>query len=149
MSGRRFETLSRLHEFARDDVARELARVGEAIEKLAQQRFDVERDMDAIRDRCSARTGDVSVQSLLDQGRYQLQLEAQLMHIDQAAAQLHQQETLVRQRLMACDAECRKYQRLGELEDQAARAASLRREQIALDEFASIGAWNRRRNASK
>ena len=149
MSQGRFRTLNRLHESARDDVARELGRVLEAIDKLDSQRRETQRVMDEVRDAASTRTGDVSVQRLLDQGRYQLQLEAQLVHIEQAAIQLRHQETLVRQRLMACETECRKYERLETLAMEKARASSLRREQLELDDFAGIAVWNRKRDASK
>lgn len=134
----RFQSLLELRERERDEVGLEVGKVLEAISKVESQITEIDdllgrqRQAD-MRDR----TGSVSVQGLLDHGRYSAQLEHDRKQLEVTLGQLTQEYERRRELLAASQAEVRRFEILKDRMHAESLATAKRREQEVSDEAAA------------
>ncbi len=134
----RFETLMHVRRRERDEAAVALGQAGAAIERIETQIDDIATKRKSVRDTSShQRTGEICVDDLLIQGRYDLQLEAETLALGQTLDELREEEKRRRQVLVHAEAEVKRFERL--LENDRARyvAEMRRREQFEADDATS------------
>jgi flagellar FliJ protein len=131
----RFETLMQVRRRQRDEAAVALGQAGEAIERIASQIADIATKRQSIREWSPGqRTGEIFVDDLLTQGRYDLQLEAEALALDQTLNELNEEEKRRRQVLVHAEAEVKRFERLLENDRAKYQALQRRREQFEADD---------------
>jgi flagellar FliJ protein len=131
----RFETLMQVRRRQRDEAAVALGQAGEAIERIASQIADIATKRQSIREWSPGqRTGEIFVDDLLTQGRYDLQLEAEALALDQTLNKLNEEEKRRRQVLVHAEAEVKRFERLLENDRAKYQALQRRREQFEADD---------------
>lgn len=134
----RFEALRRLHELARDEAFRRLAEAQQAGQVLRDRLAELEQQRQGVRQSTAGQiVGQISLDALLDQGRYDVHLELQQREIRQQLGQIEEEIERRAQRVTLAEQEYRKFEKLKEhaLEDYG--QAQLRDQQAQLDEIAS------------
>jgi flagellar FliJ protein len=135
----RFATLQRVQEQARDVARQRLSEAERALQILDQQLTQLSADRAAIRQRNRQQlAGQLAIDTLLDAGRYDVQLEAQQKQLSGQREQVAAEVQRRRERLVEHEQECRKLEKLRELAWQRYRSEEMRREQAALDEIAML-----------
>jgi flagellar FliJ protein len=131
----RFETLMQVRRRQRDEAAVALGQAGAAIERIASQIADIATKRQSIREwSAGQRTGEIFVDDLLTQGRYDLQLEAEALALDQTLNELNEEEKRRRQVLVHAEAEVKRFERLLENDRAKYQALQRRREQFEADD---------------
>lgn len=134
----RFQSLLELRERERDEVGIEVGKALEAIAHVENQIKQLDQDIHAVRtDDTLGRVGQVSVQALLDHGRYGMQLTQDRKALETTLAQLSDEYELRRQRLAMAQAEVKRFEILKDRQSVEARETEKRREQEVSDEAAS------------
>ncbi len=85
----RFETVLRLRETERDQARSYLSEAYEALRRVEERQREIQTERNQlIADGMRRRTGVLSMESLLSDGRYELQLDAELKQLRDATAQI-------------------------------------------------------------
>jgi flagellar FliJ protein len=131
----RFASILELRRRQRDDVGAAMGQAHEAIRRVDEQAATIESERRSLRQSSQAqRLGEVSVDGLLVQGRYDLQLQAQMQSLARTRGELLQELQRRQQALIAAEAEVRRFEKLEEKDRHAFRIATLRREQAESDD---------------
>ena len=134
----RFDAIMRIRETARDDARKRVAEAEQAYQVLEGQVKDLDLSRQRLQSQRSQKlTGQISVASLLDHGRYDLQIEADRQTLQTQMGQIWEEIERRRQRLAIAEQEYRKFEKLKELALEKHTDSELRRWQGELDEMAS------------
>lgn len=134
----RFAAISQLRCRERDEAGAEVGQAVEAIHRIQDQILEIENQRQSGRDRSlSARTGEVTVDDLLVEGRYDMQLEAQVQALNHTLSQLNDELLRRQQVLMAAEAEVKRFERLEANDRSRYDAEQNRREQFEADDATS------------
>ncbi|MEM9586021.1 MAG: flagellar export protein FliJ [Planctomycetota bacterium] len=133
----RFESILKLREQTRDEAGRAVAQANEAIAKIDSQAASIAAEQQQLRDQgTTGRIGKVSVDSLLTQGRYGLQLEADLANLSNTRQQLLAELSRRQEVLTAAEADVKRYERLRERAQSEFHAQQQKKDQHEMDEAA-------------
>lgn len=134
----RFQPLLDLRIAQRDAVLAELADAIEAQNRLRQQSEQIAKRRDeTMQDQSVSRLGQLRLDSLLAQGRYERQLTLEQNQLKAAEAQI---ETVIERRravVQLAETEVRRLELLKEKDQLALHALQLKAEQATMDEIAS------------
>ena len=131
----RFASLLDLRRRERDEAGAHVGQAIEAIQRVDDRITEVSHLRTVLRDGNAAdRHGEISVDGLLSAGRYDIQLEAEIENLRQARGKLTKELSRRQQRLVAAEAEVKRYERLESSERTAFENDRLRREQFEADE---------------
>ena len=133
----RFAPILQLRQQARDDAGMAMGQAIAAIKRIDEQSSEIETQRQTLRQNDQTRIGNVSVDSLLAGGRYDLQLLTQLESLAQTKNQLLQELDRRRQALVAAEAEVKRFERLEEKDRQQFVVEQAKREQAELDDATS------------
>lgn len=134
----RFATILQLRRRQRDEVGAAVGQAHEAIRRVDEQSEAIQRERMLLReDSQQQRLGEVSVDGLLVQGRYDMQLQAQLQTLGKTRGELIQELQRRQQALVAAEAEVRRFEKLEEKDRNAFRNAQLRQQQAEADDATS------------
>lgn len=135
----RFAALERLYEQARNEAQKRLADARQALAILDQRIAENTQERQTLRGNLHPHlVGMVSVDRLLDQGRYDLQIDVNLRELTVQRGQIEEEIARRQQRLLLAEQEYRKFSKLVEIERTQYDAEVRRLEQAAMDELASI-----------
>lgn len=146
----RFASLLQLLRQQRDQAGKEVGDAEQAIRILQQQATDLETERTGVQQVSqSLRQGaELSVDRLLNQGRYDLQLAAQLEDLRKKTKQVEDERERRLTVLREANAEVRRLERLQEKQWAQWQQAEQQRQQAALDDLAA-GRYLRRVRASE
>ena len=131
----RFASILQLRRLERDEAGAAVGQANEAIGRIDEQIESIRTKRQAIRKGSSDnRVGIVSVDTLLADGRYDLQLESDIHALQHARSELVQESERRQGTLIAAESEVKRFERLEEKERAAFHAEASRREQAAADE---------------
>jgi flagellar FliJ protein len=134
----RFASLLKIHRRSRDEAGAEVGKASRAIEKIDQQIRAILAERKAMQDRSTqSRVGNIAVDQILAQGRYDLQLQAETNALHETRRQLEQELERRQQILRAAESEVKRFERLLENERATYHAEQLKREQAAADDASS------------
>ena len=134
----RFATILQLRRRERDEAGAAVGQAHEAIHRIDLQTDEIERERTTIRENSQQqRLGAVSVDGLLVQGRYDLQLQARLQTLRNTRGELVQELHRRQHALVAAEAEVKRFERLEEKDRRAFQTALLRRQQAESDDATS------------
>lgn len=135
----RFESLLDLRRKDRDTAGGEVGKALEAIRRIDEQTRVLESQRaDQRRDAAAALAEAFpSADRMLNQGRFDLQLQAQQVDLVQTRSKLEAELVRRRQVLVQCEAEVRRLERLREIHQETHTHESQRREQAEIDDHAS------------
>ena len=134
----RFATLLKIQRRARDEAGAEVGKANEAIGKIDEQTESLMAERPAMLERATqARIGEVSIDSIVSQGRYDIQLQADMRTLRETREKLEQERSRRQQRLVEAEAEVKRFERLKENEWNLYRNEQQKREQAESDESAS------------
>ena len=134
----RFKVLLELRRQERDEAGASLGQVNEAINKVNAQIDEIKRERVNLRGSYDVnRKGDVSVDALLAHGRYDLQLQADINALQTTVAELRVEMEKRREKLVAAEAELKRFEKLKETDEAAFRALESKRENEEADEVSS------------
>ena len=134
----RFESLLQLRRRERDEAGASVGQATEAILKIDDQIQEVEQLREELKQQQGdIRTGSISVDRMLSVGRYDLQLQADVVALLDTKEKLNQ-EFLRRQSLLAeAQSEVGRYEKLEERAKEDYRTEQLKREQAEADDRSS------------
>ncbi len=131
----RFASILELRRRQRDEVGAAVGQAHEAIRRVDEQTEMIQRERTSLHtDAQHRRLGSVSVDGLLSQGRYDMQLQAQIQSLAKTRGELVQELQRRQQALVLAEAEVRRFEKLEEKDRMAFRSAILRREQAESDD---------------
>ncbi len=131
----RFATLLQLRRRERDEAGAAVAQVDEAIRRVESQVQEIQRQRVLLREGYHQRlAGRISVDGLLAQGRYDLQLESQLQDLHKTRDELVQELQRRQHALVTAEAEVKRFEKLEEKDRTAFRTEQLRQEQALSDD---------------
>lgn len=134
----RFEPILQLRRQIRDQAGVAMGQAVAAIAKIDEQSREIANKRDVLRiGGAQSRIGEVSVDSLLAGGRYDLQLQAELHALQQTKNDLLQELDRRKQMLAAAEAEVKRFERLEEKDRLQFAAEQAKREQAELDDASS------------
>lgn len=133
----RFASILQLRQQARDDAGMAMGQAIAAIKRIDDQSSEIEAERQTLRQMDETRIGNVSVDSLLAGGRYDLQLLTELESLAQTKTQLLQELDRRRQALAAAEAEVKRFERLEAKDRQQFLAEQAKREQAEIDDATS------------
>lgn len=134
----RFQPLLDLRIAQRDSVLGELAEAIEAQNRLREQQVLVAQQREqAMRDDSISRVGELRLDALLSQGRYERQLAIQQNQLAAAQAQIEAEIERRRGVVQLAETEVRRLELLKEKDLGALRALELKAEQSSMDEIAA------------
>ncbi|TWU64789.1 MULTISPECIES: flagellar export protein FliJ [Crateriforma] len=135
----RFDILLRLRERERDEAGAAVGQANAAIAKIDQQMQEVEQTRIDLKQAMSGEslTGNVSVDRMLQGGRYDLQLQGDLQSLADTRGKLVQELQRRQEMLKTAQIEVKRWEKLKEIDQQRYREQQNRREQLELDEAAS------------
>ena len=134
----RFKTILNLRRRERDEAGGEVAQAHQAIARLEDEIETIRQVRQQLqRETQRRRLGEVSVDDLLSQGRYDLQLQAQMHSLHATLNQLQVELQRRSQRLVEAEAEVKRFERLEENDLAVYRRELAKREQVELDEAAA------------
>ncbi len=143
----RFATLLRLHRRTRDEAGADVGKANEAIRRIDEQTAALTDQRAAmLRQAELSRVGTVSVDTVLSQGRYDIQLQTEMRALRETRVQLEQELLRRQQALRAAQAEVKRFERLADHELAAHRTKSQQREQTESDEAAATRHLREQRN---
>ncbi|MEM9366906.1 MAG: flagellar export protein FliJ [Planctomycetota bacterium] len=136
----RFESLLRRYEQQRDAAGGELAKANEAIVKIESQINTLMAQRDAARKEASRVTAasHVKVDAMLQRGRYDVQLQAEIAQLQQTLAQLHVERDRRQDTLLQQQQEVKRMEQLRERQREEHVLDVKRREQKELDDIVSM-----------
>lgn len=146
----RFDSLLQLRVQERRAAEKEVVDADQAMLILRQQATEVELQRTAARESSNLqrRSSTISVDRLLNEGRYDLQLAAQLRDLKTKVDQIGGERERRLARLRAANAEVRRLERLKERQQAEWKKNQLAAEQSALDEIATARFLRRVRDPS-
>ncbi|QDV65877.1 flagellar export protein FliJ [Crateriforma conspicua] len=135
----RFDILLRLRERERDEAGAAVGQANAAIAKIDQQMQEVEQTRVGLKQAMSGEslTGNVSVDRMLQGGRYDLQLQGDLQSLADTRGKLVQELQRRQEVLKTAQIEVKRWEKLKEIDQQRYREQQNHREQLELDEAAS------------
>ncbi len=134
----RFQPLLDLRIAQRDSVHGELAEAMEAQHRLREQREQLARQREQMmRDDSVSRVGQLRLDSLLAQGRYERQLAIEQNQLKAAEAQIEAEVERRRAVVQLAETEVRRLELLKEKDQIALQALQLKAEQATMDEIAA------------
>ena len=134
----RFETILQLRRRQRDEAGVAVGQAHEAIRRVDVQSEAIQRERMMFRENAQQqRLGAVSVDGLLVQGRYDLQLQAQLQALGKTRGDLVQELQRRQRALVAAEAEVKRFEKLEEKDRIAFHSAMLPRQQAEADDATS------------
>ncbi|HBJ37234.1 MAG TPA: flagellar export protein FliJ [Planctomycetaceae bacterium] len=134
----RFQPLLDLRITQRDAVRGELAEAIEAQNRLREQRDQIAKQREqAMRDDSVSRVGQLKLDSLLAQGRYERQLAIEQNQLKAAEAQIEIEIERRRAAVQLAETEVRRLELLKEKDKIALYARQLKIEQVTMDEIAA------------
>jgi flagellar FliJ protein len=134
----RFATILQLRRRQRDEAGAALGQAHEAIRRVDAQVQTIQRERMMSRQNAhQQRLGAVSVDSLLVQGRYDLQLQTRLQSLGKTRGELDQELQRRQHALIVAEAEVKRFEKLEEKERNAFHIAMLRRQQAESDDATS------------
>ena len=160
----RFDSILALRCRQRDEAGREVGKANEAIRRVDEQIQDLQRQRDEIRKLAAGmfRSGlangaepaseqGISVDRALQQGRYDLQLQADQMSLRATKETLAKELQRRRNVLIDAEAEVKRLERLRETQKSEYRYLELQREQAESDDLttARLIIANRNRNRNR
>lgn len=135
----RFAAILQLRRRERDEAGAAVNQALQAIGKIEGQLAELEgQRRQARHDAAGQLVGELSVDRLLGQGRYDLQLKAQAETLRQTLAQLYSELEQRQRRLIEAETELRKFEKLESQDRDAAAGLERKREQQQADEVALI-----------
>ncbi|SRR6056297_829341 len=136
----RFEALLRLRENERDAARQEISDAFRALDILEEQQFALEQQRQQLRVDSQQRIArpQFSVDTLLNQGRYDLQLQAEIQAIQKNCATVQTEIERRQAKLQAADVEVKRLERLREKQLRDWSIAELAAQQKEFDELASM-----------
>jgi len=136
----RFEALLRLRENERDAARQEISDAFRALDILEEQQFALEQQRQQLRVDSQQRIArpQFSVDTLLNQGRYDLQLQAEIQAIQKNCATVQREIERRQAKLQAADVEVKRLERLREKQLRDWSIAELAAQQKEFDELASM-----------
>ncbi|MCC9655720.1 flagellar export protein FliJ [Rhodopirellula halodulae] len=143
----RFDSLLDLRARERDEAGAEVGKAEEAIQKINDQITDIDRQREAIRTEKhqTLQQANVSVDQMLHQGRYDVQLHADQVSLRQTLTQLHEELNKRRDKLILAEAEVKRLERLRETQLAEHRMLVAKQEQAEADDLTSARVLLRRR----
>ena len=137
----RFEAILRLRYNERDAARLYVAEAQQALEIMNQRIEAVQQSRGQLRGQVTeALVGRVTVEQLLSRGRYDLQLDAEQRELEIQRGQIQAEVDRRQQRLTIAEQECRKLERLREINAERYQTEQLKHQQAALDEIAMLRA---------
>lgn len=134
----RFSALLELRRRERDQAGAAVGQADAAIRKIDDQIAAVSDERDQLRQQTSASLrGSLSVDTLLSQGRYDLQLQAQTESLTQTRHQLLEERERRHQQLIEAEAEVKRFERLEQRQRDAYLSEQRSREQSESDDATS------------
>ncbi len=134
----RFAAILDLRCRERDEAGVAVGQALEAIGRINDQLQEIQALRDSNRQQSmESRAGAITVDGLLSQGRYDLQLEADMHALQQTLAQLDLELARRQDELVAAESEVKRFERLEANERSAYLADQNRREQLELDDATS------------
>lgn len=134
----RFQPLLDLRIAQRDAVRGELAEAIEALNRLQEQRDQVAKLREqTMRDDSVSRVGQLRLDSLLAQGRYERQLAIEQNQLKAAEAQIETEIERRRAAVQLAETEVRRLELLKEKDQITLHALQLKAEQVTMDEIAA------------
>ena len=131
----RFATILQLRRRQRDEVGSAVGQAHQAIRRVDEQVEAIQRERMMLRQNSQQqRSGAVSVDGLLVQGRYDLQLQAQLQSLAKTRGELLQELQRRQHALVAAESEVRRFEKLEEKDRNVFVQAMLRRQQAEADD---------------
>ncbi len=134
-----FDSLLRLRESERDTARQAIADAFQALKILQQQRLELEQQRQQLRAQAQQRLSgsSLSVDALLHQGRYDMQLAVELQGLIANTASVQTEIERRQSRLQAADTEVKRLERLKERRHQEWIDVERAAQQTELDEIAS------------
>ncbi len=134
----RFATLLQLRRRTRDEAGADLGKANEAILRIDEQTESLMAERSVMLEQAGkARIGSVSIDSILSQGRYDMQLQADMQSLRETRAKLAEELLRRQQRLIEAEADVKRFERLKEHEWKVYRAEQQKLEQAEADESAA------------
>jgi len=134
----RFASILQLRRRQRDEVGATVGQAHEAIRRVDEQAEALEHERLSLRENSQQqRVGAVSVDGLLIQGRYDLQLQAQLQTLSRTRGELLQELQRRQHALATAESEVRRFEKLEEKDRQNYQSEILRRQQAEADDATS------------
>ncbi|TWU02092.1 flagellar export protein FliJ [Neorhodopirellula pilleata] len=158
----RFDSILALRCRERDEAGREVGKANEAIRRVDEQIRDLQRQRDEIRrlaagmfqnhgdgNRESPNSHGVSIDRALQQGRYDLQLQAEQIGLRSTKETLLKELQRRRDVLVNAEAEVKRLERLRETQKSEYRYLELQREQAESDDLTTARLIIDRRNRNR
>ena len=134
----RFATILQLRRRQRDEAGAAVGQAHEAIRRVDVQAEAIQRERMMFRENAQQqRLGAVSVDALLVQGRYDLQLQTRLQALGKTRGELVQELQRRQYALVVAEAEVKRFEKLEEKDRYAFHHAMLRRQQAESDDASS------------
>lgn len=134
----RFAKLLQLRQRQRDDVGAEVGKAHAAIHRVDERIESIELERQRLRNEShQQRLGAVSIDGLLGEGRYDLQLQAQIQALNQTRGELQQELQRRRAALIAAEAEVKRFEKLKQKDFAAFQSMMNRRQQAEIDDVVS------------
>jgi len=134
----RFAKLLQLRRRQRDDVGAEVGKAHSAIHRVDERIESIQLERQRLRDESQQqRLGAVSIDGLLGQGRYDLQLQAQIQALNQTRGELEQELQRRRAALIAAEAEVKRFEKLQQKDFAVFQSMMNRRQQAEIDDVVS------------
>jgi flagellar FliJ protein len=131
----RFAAILELRRRERDEAGAAVGQANEAMEKIQLQIRSKQDEREQLKvDANTHRTGDVSVDVLLSRGRYDLQLQAEIHACQQTLGELRQECERRQAKLVACDVELKRFEKLRDRAEDLYRKDQLRHEQTEAED---------------
>ena len=131
----RFQSILQLRLRQRDEARASVGQANQAIAKIDAQCREVAAERQTLRgDAGVSRHGDLRIDAMLSQGRYDVQLEAQEKSLAETRGKLEQELGRRQQLLVDAEAELKRFERLRDKDQLNHQANVLRQEQNELDE---------------
>ncbi len=130
----RFTALMDLRRRERDEAGAEMGKVNEAIRRIDQQIDETCQQQQQLRKDNSQRQGVISVDALLSAGRFEMQLEADRLSLQETRQQLIVEQNRRQNLLVAAEAELKRFEKLDEKERMRFRELALKHDQAELDD---------------
>ncbi len=134
----RFDSILKVREMARDEARLKVADALKALAILDERVQSLKSEQTELKTQIFQNlTGAISVDNLLEQGRYDLQIDLQRRELETQKLQIEQEVERRRGRLALAEQECRKFERLKEIAQENYTRQEWERLQAELDELGS------------
>ncbi len=131
----RFAALLQWRERQRDEAGAAVGLAVQAINHVDEQRLELMNQLAEVKSSPELnRVGDLSINRLLADGRYSMQLEIEIRTLDDTRRQLVEALHARQEKLVLAEAEVKRFERLKEIDREAEEKEYQRREQLSIDE---------------